>query len=206
MICSLHDFFFNEFNIQDSSQLEILRKKDESNNLIFDSGDRPTISPIEISRQVFRGKNRCLVRILRQPELAPQAKEGPPELGRCQIRELSHAVNGRGVELLVPPRAAQVSSEDLEPAIVLLLGSVRLPESPLEYGEVVEVCQRLVLVAINHLPDQRILRAGECIRCRRGGCNAEDERQEEEETEPVIHCVVGASERSKGAAVFFAYI
>lgn len=162
---------FYRFNNRDSNQLEILKKKNESNHLVFDTGDRSTVSPIKIIRQVFRGKNRRLIRILWQPKLAPEAKVGPPELGRGQIWELSHAVNGRGVQLLVPPRAAQVSPEDLEPAIVLLLGRVRLSKFPLEDGEMVMVRQRLI-AAINHLPDQRLLRAGERIRCRRGGCGS----------------------------------
>lgn len=90
-------------------------------------------------------------------------------------------MNGRGIQLLVPSRPAQVSPEDLEPVVVLLLGGIRLTEFPLEDGEVVVIGQHLVVAAVHHLPDQRIL---QFRRSYRGG---EEEGGENEDRDSAIH-------------------
>nr|GMC54929.1 probable beta-D-xylosidase 7 [Ipomoea batatas] len=92
-------------------------------------------------------------------ELIPTAI-GPPELLRSEIGELRDAVDGGRVQHLVALSAAQVSLEDGEPVVVLLLRRVALPELGLEQREVmVGVEQRIVLAVRHDLPDQRILRS-----------------------------------------------
>ena len=81
------------------------------------------ISPIEILGEIISRKDRSLGSVRRKPE-SLQAEVIPAELGRSKIGELSDAVDGRGVELLVTQRPAQVSLEDRKPVIVLLLGGV----------------------------------------------------------------------------------
>lgn len=150
------------------------------------------ISPIEIFRQILGGQDRRLVRVLGQLDLPPEPQVRPPELRRGQVGELRHAVGGRGVELLVPPRAAEVRAEHPEPVVVLLLGAVRPSEPPLEEREVVVVRQGgalpTVAAVVHHLPDQRVAVAGgEVLRRGRGGEGGGEEGGDEEEREAAIH-------------------
>ncbi|GER50330.1 tryptophan synthase beta chain [Striga asiatica] len=135
--------------------------------LIFHRCDSTTFSPVEIGRQIIGRQNRRLISVGREAEPPVEAKELAAEFARRQIGESRDAVDGGGVELLVPPRAAQVSLEDPEPAVVLLLRGVRLSEFPLEDREVVVGVQQRVLVngpqilaVIHHLPNQKIAAVG----------------------------------------------
>lgn len=153
--------------------------------MIFDTGDSSVISPIEILGQVVGRQERGLIRVLRQPEPASDPQMTPPELGGRQVGEPRDAVDRRGIELLVPPRAAQVRPEHRESVIVLLLGGVRLAETRLEEREVAVVLGREVAVgggAVHDLPDQRI-----AVDLRGGVGRDDGEGEESEEREEAIH-------------------
>lgn len=79
------------------------------------------ISPIKIGRKIFGRQNRSFAGIGGQPEATPKTQESPSELGRGQVGELSHAVSRGRVQTLVAMRAAQVGTEHLKPAVMLLL-------------------------------------------------------------------------------------
>lgn len=120
--------------------------KDRYIYLIFDAGDGAVIAPIKVSRKVIRRQDRCLLSIRRELEPPLQPKEVPPELGRSKVGELGDAVDGGGVELLVSLGAAEVSLEDGESVIVLLLGGVGFGVLGLEEGEVVVGVEERVVV------------------------------------------------------------
>ena len=62
----------------------------------------------------------------------------------------------RWIELLVPPRPAQVCLEDLEPVIVLLLRGVRFPKPPLEDREMMVIGgQKILLLAALNVAELR---------------------------------------------------
>lgn len=67
----------------------------------------------------------------------PNAQEPVLKLGLSQIGEPSHPMYSAGVKLLVTLGKSQISLEDLETVIVLLLGGVRFVEPFLEEGEMV---------------------------------------------------------------------
>lgn len=95
-------------------------------------------SPVEIGGEIGGRKLRRLLRVCRKLQLLlvkPQV--APLELGRGEVGELGDAVDGRGIEQLVALGAAQVSLEDGESVIVLLLSGVRLPVLVFEQGEMV---------------------------------------------------------------------
>jgi len=88
-------------------------------------------------------------------------------------------VNRGGVHALVAPSAAQVSLEHREPVIVLLPGSVRLPEPALELQKVLFCAEP---DAIHHLADQRVLAA---IRRGRRHKNDDGEHNSEDDKSPI---------------------
>lgn len=104
--------------------------------LIFDGSDGTVITPVEIGGKIVGREDRSLLSVVGKPE-TPHAEIVPAEFRRREIGELSDAVDGGGVELLVPFGAAQVSLEDAEPVIVLLRRGVGLTEPRLERREVV---------------------------------------------------------------------
>lgn len=122
------------------------------------------ISPVEIGREIGSRKLRRLLRVGRKLQLLlvkPQV--APLELGRGEVGELGDAVNGGGVEQLVALGPAQVSLEDGESVIVLLLSGVRLPVLAFEQGEMVVGVQELVdgFRTIGYdLADERIIGDG----------------------------------------------
>lgn len=154
------------------------------------------ISPIEILGQIIGRQKRRLIRILRQPKPTPDPQMTPLELGGRQVGEPGDAVDRRGIELLVPPRPAQVIPEHLEPAIVLFLGGVRLAEAPLEEGEVAMIGREVAAIrggVVHDLPDQQRI----AVDLRRSAGRDEDEnegeREEGDERERAIH---GSREKS----------
>ncbi|RDY01326.1 hypothetical protein CR513_15370, partial [Mucuna pruriens] len=134
------------------------------------------ISPIKISGKIIGWENGGLVRIGRQPHTS-QTQNRIFKLRRRQIGEPSHAVNRRRVQALMAPSAAQVSLEYIEPVIMLLLGSVRLPEPALELQKVMIRSQP---GAVHHLPNQRLL-----IAVRRGRHRYDNGEDGEEEKSPI---------------------
>ncbi|KAK9270731.1 hypothetical protein L1049_026314 [Liquidambar formosana] len=73
--------------------------------------DGTVITPVEIGGKIVGREDRSLLSVVGKPE-TPHAEIVPAEFRRRQIGELSDAVDGGGVELLVPFGAAQVSLED----------------------------------------------------------------------------------------------
>lgn len=131
------------------------------------------ISPIKITGKIIGGENWSLVCVGRQPHTS-QTQNLIPELRRREIREPRNAVCRRRVQALMAASAAHVSLEHLEPVIVLLLGSVRLPEPALEVQKVV-LCSQPDAAALHHLHDQRLIVAAVRRRREEDGENNKEE-------------------------------
>ena len=125
-------------------------------------------SPVEVVGEAAGGEDGRLVGGPAEPPQEgaarrAEAEVGPAELGRGEVGELGDAVLRGGVEQLVAARAAEVGLEHGEPVRVLVGVTVGLPEPLDEAGEVAlrVQLQLVVVAAADHLPDQRLLLAGD---------------------------------------------
>ena len=125
--------------------------------LIFDVSNPTLLSPIEIGGKIISRQDRGLISVNRELNAALQAKEVPAEFLRSEVGEFGDAVDSGGVELLVALGAAQVSLEDREPVIVLLLSGVGLAVVALEEREVVLRIEEMIFTVRYNLADQEIL-------------------------------------------------
>lgn len=136
----------------------------QEQNLILNRTNGSVLSPVEVSGEIASRELRRLLRVGRQLQpLLMQPQVVLLELLRGEVGELGDAVDGGGIDQLVALGAAQVSLEDGESVIVLLLGGVRLAVLGLEQGEVVVGVQELVdglRTFGDDLADQRIVGDG----------------------------------------------
>ena len=93
------------------------------------------VTPVKISRKIGGREDRSLVSIGRESEpslVLIKSEVVTPELGRSEVREPSNAVDGGRVKELVALSTAQVSLENRESVVVLLLRGISLAVLGLE--------------------------------------------------------------------------
>jgi len=113
------------------------------------------IAPVKIEGEVVGGKDRSLASVGGELEML-ESEMIPPELGGGEVGELGDAVNGGGVEQLVALGLAQVSLEDRESVVVLLLRCIAFTKISLEEREVMIGVEEIILAVRYDLADQGI--------------------------------------------------
>lgn len=114
----------------------LTRKKKKTNDLIFRRSNSTKFPPIKIKWKIISRQNGCFISMswILQPTFSSTQKP-IPELGLSQIGEPSHTMYSSGVQFLVTLCTAQVSLEDVETVIMLLLSGVGFVESFFEERE-----------------------------------------------------------------------
>lgn len=157
-------------------------------DLVLDGSNGAVVAPVEVGREAIGGEDGRVVRRRALEQVpgggAAEAEELTAELVGGEVGELGDPVDGRGVEPLVAPRAAEVGLEHGQPVRALAVVAVGLAEPADEAGKVrlrVEL-QLVVRRAVPyHLLDERVLRGGGGIVGIRGAQRRSGEEGDEEE-------------------------